>query len=213
MNRDSLKCCLIAFTLLSLICSCTRGDEQGSLFQDDFGNRRSGWGADQSEKFERGYEDGAYFILLNEPNWFTWAHPGQQFDDVNVEVDVHLASGLQDSHFGILCRHVDLDNFYYFAVSADGYYAIFRRVDGSDLEILTGDGGQMTPSAAIKTGGQENHLLAVCQEDELSLYANGQLLETITDDALVRGDVGIGAGSGAEGDVRVQFDDFSVTEP
>jgi hypothetical protein len=208
-----LTCCLLVFALLLSLCGCAPGDDQGSLFQDDFGDRRSGWGEDQRETFERGYEDGKYVIKLHEPNWFAWAYPGERFDDVSVDVDVRLVSGSQDSHFGVMCRHETLDNFYYFAISADGYYAIFRRVDGGDMESLTGDGNQMVPSAAIKTGEQDNHLLAVCQGDQLSLYANGQLLETVTDDTHARGDVGIGVGSGAAGDVRVQFDDLVVARP
>ena len=208
-----LKSCSIVLAILLLACGCTGGDDQGLLFQDDFNNPGSGWGADQHEKSERGYEEGEYFIQLHEPNWFVWAYPDEQFEDVSVEVDAYLASGSQDSHFGLLCRHVDEDNFYYFAISADGYYAIFRRVDGGDLEILTGDGSGMTPSPNIRIGEQTNRVLAVCRGDELSLYVNGELLETVSDDAHAQGDVGIGAGSGPEGNVRVQFDDFIVTRP
>ena len=208
-----LKGCLVVLGVLLLACGCTGGDDQESLFQDGFDNPRSGWGEDQCEEFERGYEDGEYSVVLHEPNWFAWTYPGEQFDSVSVEVDVYLASGSQDSHFGVLCRHVDVENFYYFAISADGYYAIFRRVDGGDLEILTGDGNGMAPSLAIRTGEQANRILAVCQGDELSLYVNGELLEAVSDDVHTQGDVGIGAGSGSEGDIRVQFDDFVVTRP
>jgi hypothetical protein len=203
----------IVLALLLLACGCTRGYDQGPLFQDDFDNPRSGWGADQRERFERGYENGEYSIELHAPNWFTWAYPDQAFDDVSVEVDAYLASGSQDSHFGVLCRHVDLNSFYYFAISADGYYAIFRRVDGGDLEVLTGDGSGMVPSAVIKTGEQTNHILAVCQGDELSLYVNGELVEAVTDDTLPQGNVGIGAGSSSDGNVRIQFDNFVVSSP
>ena len=206
--------CLIVFVLLSLLltCSCARGSD-GSLFQDDFDNPRSGWGAEQGERFERGYEEGEYFIQLHEPNWFAWAHPGERFDDVSVEVDVYLASGSQDSHFGVLCRHVDQDNFYYLAISADGYYAIFRRVDGGVLEVLTGDGSGMTYSPAVRTDRQTNRVVAVCQADELALYVHGELLEAVIDGTYPSGDVGIGAGTGAQGDVRAQFDNFLVTRP
>jgi hypothetical protein len=132
---------------------------------------------------------------------------------VSVEVDIYLASGSQASHFGVLCRYKDQDNFYYLAISADGYYAIFRRVDGGDLEVLTGDGSGMAYSPAIKTGGQTNRILAVCQGSELALHVNGALLAAVTDDAYASGDVGIGAGSGPQGDFRVQFDNFLVTRP
>ena len=52
MNRGGwrLARCLIALALLSLLCGCTQSDDQGSLFQDDFGDQRSGWGEDRREK-------------------------------------------------------------------------------------------------------------------------------------------------------------------
>ncbi|RLC99730.1 MAG: hypothetical protein DRI77_02065 [Chloroflexi bacterium] len=206
------KGCLIGLVLL-LVCGCTSGGSGKPLFQDDFDDASSGWGADERQEFDRGYEAGDYFIELYESNWLAWACPGQRFDDVSVEVQVSLISGLQDGHFGVLCRHIDLDNFYYFAISADGYYAIFRRVDGGDLEPLTGDGEGMVYSSAIKTGEQSNDIRAVCQGDELSFYINGELLETVSDDSHARGDVGIGAGSGSAGGGRVQFDNFVVTKP
>jgi hypothetical protein len=78
---------------------------------------------------------------------------------------------------------------------------------------LTGDGSGMSPASAIRTGGRTNHVVAVCQGDELSLYVNGELLETVTDDTHKRGDVGLGAGAGPEGNTRVQFDNFLVSRP
>jgi len=213
MKERRLRGCLVVVALLLLAGGCTRGSDQSVLSQDDFSSPGSGWGKDMRERFERGYEEGEYFIKLEGPHWFAWAHPGRQFDDVSVEVDVYLASGSQDGHFGVLCRHVNLGDFYYFAISPDGYYAIFRRVDSGDLEVLTGDGGGMTFSPAIRTGGQTNHVLAVCQGSELKLYVNGELLEAVTDDTYTRGDVGVGAGSGREGGVLVRFDNFLVTRP
>jgi hypothetical protein len=214
MKRSCLRLgdCLTVLALLVLACGCTRRDES-ALFQDDFDNPGSGWGADRRERFERGYEGGEYFVHLYESDWFAWAYPGKRFDDVSVEVDVYLASGSQDSHFGILCRHMDPGNFYYLAISADGCYAIFRRVDGGDLDVLTAGGHGMAPAPAIRTGRQPNHILAVCQGSELSLYVNGEHLETVTDDAHTQGDVGIGAGSGLEGDVLARFDNFLVIRP
>jgi len=203
---------LWALLVLSLlVCGCSAGSSQGLPFQDNFDDPNGGWGVDQRPEFGRGYEEGGYFIALHQPNWFAWTYPGMQLDDVSVEVDVFPVSDSQDSHFGVLCRHADVDNFYYFAISADGYYAIFRRVGGGDLEVLTGDGSGMIFSSAIRTGGQANRVLAVCQGDELSLYVNGELLETVTDDVHTRGDIGLGAGSGPTGGARIRFDNFSAT--
>ena len=204
---------LIVLALLFLGCGCTVDEDQSPLFRDEFDNEDSGWSTDRSAAFECGYDEGEYFVRLHEPGWFTWAYPGEQFDDASVEVDAYLASGSQDNHFGVLCRHMDVDNFYYFAISADGYYAIFRRAGSGDLDILTGDGSGMISSSAIRMGERTNHVAAVCSGDELSLYVNGELLETVTDDTHTRGNVGIGAGSGPERDVHIRFDNFVVTNP
>jgi len=212
-NRRRLTDCLAVLALLVLAGGCVRGGDSEVLLRDDFGNPRSGWGADQREQFERGYDEGEYFIELHAPNWFAWTYPGERFDDVSVETDAYLASGPPNGHFGVICRHVDPGNFYYFAISADGYYAIFRRTDGGNLEVLTADGKGMAPSSSIKTDGQPNHVLVTCQGSELGLSVNGELLETVTDEAHTRGDVGVGAGSGPAGDALVRFDDFLVTRP
>lgn len=205
--------CLIVFTVLSLASGCAANEDQGPLLQEDFDSQNGSWGSGQWGEFDRGYEEGEYFIQLHEPNWLAWVYPGKQLEDVSVELDAYLASGPQDGHFGALCRYADEDNFYYFGISWDGYYAIFRRVDGGDLEVLTGEGIGMMPSSVIKTGGEVNHVSAVCQGNELSLYVNGELLDTVIDDAHSRGDVGLGAGSGPNGGARVRFDNFVVTKP
>ena len=204
------RCLIIAAALSLLLCGCECAVE-GPLFQDGFEDPGSGWGSDQRDGFDRGYDEGVYFFNLRASNWLAWASPGKDFDDVSVEVSARVASGAQDGHYGVLCRYKDADNFYYFAVSADGYYAIFRRDEG-DMEMLT-PGGGMLSSPHIKTGKQVNRVLGVCKGDELSLYVNGQWLATVTDNVHTRGDVGLGAGSGPSGGTRIVFDDFVVTAP
>jgi hypothetical protein len=203
---------MIVLTLSLLLCGCTC-DVQEALFQDDFENVSSGWGSDRRDGFDRGYDEGVYFFDLWASNWLAWASSGNKgFENVSIEVDARVASGAQDGHYGVLCRYEDAESFYYFAVSADGYYAIFRREE-SGLKILTGDGSGMLPSAHIKTGKQVNHVLGVCDGDELSLYVNGQFLESVTDETYTQGDVGVGASSGPGGTARIVFDNFVVTAP
>jgi hypothetical protein len=197
--------------LILVLSGCARDSRQGVLFQDSFDNPRSGWGADQRDQFERGYQNGEYFIELRTPNWFAWARQGDKFADVSVEVDARLVAGAPDGHFGVLCRYVDADNFYYFAVSADGYYAIFRRA-GRTVRILTGEGSGMLPSPAIRAG-ERNHIRAVCRGNSLSLYVNGEVVATVSDSTFTRGYVGLGAGSGLGGNTLIKFDDFVVTAP
>jgi hypothetical protein len=202
---------MIVLALSLLLCGCAC-DGQGALFEDAFEDAGSGWGTDQRDGFDRGYGEDVYFFDLRASNWLAWAHPGQRFGDVSIEVDARVASGARDGHYGVLCRYQDADGFYYLAVSADGYYAIFRRAEGG-MKILTGDGSGMLPSPHIKTGTQVNRVLGVCDGDELSLYVNGQWLATVTDDEYAQGDVGLAASSGPGGGTRIVFDNFVVTAP
>jgi hypothetical protein len=213
IHSRRLKSCAILLFLSLLIYGCSMGGDIGSAFRDGFEDPRSGWGTDQRREFDRGYTGEEYFVDLHAPNWFAWAKPGASFDDVVVEVDAYLASGPSDSHFGVLCRYVDESNFYYLAISPDGYYAIFRRLAGGRPDVLTGDGSGMVFSPAVRTGGQVNRIKAVCQGDELSLSVNGEPLDTVTDDAHLGGDVGLAAGTGFEGNARFHFDEFSALKP
>ena len=81
------------------------------------------------------------------------------------------------------------------------------------MEIITDEDDGMVFSPVIRTGGQTNRIQAVCQGNELSLYVNDELLETVTDDTHSQGGVGLGAGSGSAGDARIQFDNFGATRP
>jgi len=200
---------LVLLLTLAAVAGCGGGDE-GPLLADRFANPDSGWGSDSQEAFDRGYQDGEYFIEVYEPNWFVWAHPGERFDDVVMEVEARRVSGFPNGHFGLLCRYRRPDDFYYFAITDDGYYAILRVEDG-EPEVLTGDG--FLPSPAIRTDGETNSIRAICRGDELSLYVNGEEIATVRDDTLQRGDVGLAAGSGPDGSIRVHFDNLVVTLP
>lgn len=209
INRLLPLLALLALFGLPLISGC-RVDGRGPSFRDRFNNPESGWGSDSQEAFERGYQDGEYYIEVYEPNWFVWASPGRRFDDLVVEAYARLVSGSPEGHFGLLCRYRNPADFYYFAVTDDGYYAILRVQDGV-AEVLTGAG--FLPSPAIQTGGAVNHIRALCQGEQLILTVNDQEVATVTDDTFRRGDVGLGVGSGPVGAIRVHFDDLLVLVP
>jgi len=201
---------LALFLLLALLSGCRRAEEGTLLFRDRFGNENGGWGSESQSTFDRGYQRGEYFIEVYEPDWLAWARPHERFTDVDIEVEAHQVAGSPDGHFGALCRFRAPDDFYYFAVSDDGYYAIMR-VENGEAEVLTGDG--MLPSAAIQTGGAVNVIRAVCMREQLTLYVNDEQVASVTDDAFQRGDVGLGVGAGPAGAIRVHFDNFTVAAP
>ncbi len=199
---------LLLVLALILLTAC-RGTSSGILFYDRFGNPDSGWGSESRESYDRGYQDGEYFIEVYEPDWFVWAGPGKRFGDAEVMVDARRVSGT-GGHFGLICRYRAPANFYYFAVTDDGYYAIMRVRD-SHPKILSGAG--FLPSPDIPTGAAVYHLRAVCQGERLQLFVDGRLIASVADETFNQGDVGLGVGSGPDSPLRVHFDNFKVTAP
>ncbi|MDF1512935.1 MAG: hypothetical protein P1S60_03900 [Anaerolineae bacterium] len=178
-------------------------------FTDDFSDPASGWGAASHETYVRGYQQGEYLIQIDVPQWFVWATAGYNYTDVQIDAAVRTAGQL-DNHYGLICRY-DEQNFYYFAVSADGYYGIFRHEADGTMHVLTGK--DMLFSPLINREGNGNALRIICQGSTLSLYFNDTILAEVEDDALAKGDIGMAAGSVTASSTSIWFDDFEVNKP
>ncbi|MBN1875742.1 MAG: hypothetical protein JXA33_16070 [Anaerolineae bacterium] len=191
---------------MCLLVGCTAAS---GAFTDDFSDPASGWGASSHETYVRGYQQGQYLIQIDVPDWFVWATGGHLYDDVAIEVTTR-SDQIPDNHYGLVCRYED-GNFYYFAISADGYYGIFRHSSAGEIEPLTGRA--MLRSSLIRTGGVENQLMAVCSGEVLAFYVNGEQVARISDTTLTRGDIGMAAGTMKLGRTIVWFDNLEVREP
>jgi hypothetical protein len=181
------------------------------LYQDNFSDANSGWpSASDADKSASYSADGQYLLTVMAAQQDVWAHPGQNFTDVSVEVDAVKTGGPDNNSFGLVCRFVDNDNFYYFLVSSDGYQVI-GKYEAGESKFISSE--QMQPSSAITSGSSTNHLRADCDGSTLTLYANGQQIATVTDSSFTSGDVGVIVGTFEEGNVSISFDNFVVYEP
>jgi UDP-N-acetylmuramyl pentapeptide synthase len=72
---------------------------------------------------------------------------------------------------------------------------------------------QMGFSEAILRGDQANEILALCQGDQLVLYANDTKLLQVTDDTFSYGDVGLIAGNLSTPGTDILFNYFIVLKP
>jgi hypothetical protein len=218
--QQTLKLIAIFLTLSLLSYACqmlpTSGDPSqvssgGILFQDNFADPNSGWDdLPDSNKGALEYQDGKYRIYNALPYQMLWASPGLQFGDVHVEVDATQGEGPLDDNFGIICRSIDKDNFYFFTISADGYYGIGKVKKG--IQQLLGMPA-MPPSEVIRQGMATNHLRADCIGNELSFYVNDVPLSKVQDVDFPNGGVGLLAGTFATPGVEVYFDNLKVYKP
>ena len=179
-------------------------------FSDDFSDPNSGWDRVNNADYITDYQDGAYRIWVRQPSYDNWANPGLDAGDVILEVDTSWAEGPFDNDFGVICRYQNTNNFYFAIISSDGYAAIVHLNAGS-YDILGAE--NMEAYSAIRQGDALNHLRFDCVGDTLTLYTNGELLISVNDSALSRGDVGLIAGTFDQGGVDILFDNFVVYLP
>jgi hypothetical protein len=180
------------------------------LFQDDFSDPNSGWDRYEDSTYVSDYFDGRYTIGVFAADMDAWANPGLDFGDVRMDVEARKDAGPDDNAFGLLCRYQDLQNFYFFLVSSDGYAGIGISKEGR-RKLISGD--TMLPSEAVVQGEATNNLRAECDEYALRLFVNGELVVEAQAAEWSSGDVGLIAGTYASPGVVVSFDSFSVRNP
>jgi hypothetical protein len=181
-----------------------------ALYHEDFSNPRSGWPQATSSTSSLGYQAGAYRMVVKAPLSDLQAVSGQSYGDVRIEVDATRQAGPVYNRFGLVCRFEDLNDFYFFAVSSDGYYAIGKIKNG--VTSLLGQ-EMMAYSASILQGGEPKHIRFDCIGNTLKGYVNGQTLAITEDADFFSGDAGLMSGSYNDGGVDISFDNFVVYKP
>jgi hypothetical protein len=206
-----MKRLLLILLLASQLTACTAEPKTGDvLLVDDFSNPGSGFTRQSDADAILDYVDGQYQIQLFTPNLNVWGVTEQKITDSAIEVNARTTGGSENNLYGVLCRREDDSNFYFFAISADGYYAIGKLKEG---EITLLGTAVFEKAAAIKTGTEQNHLRAECNGPSLTLIANGTPLLQTTDGDFTEGTVGLIVGTFDDPETEVRFDDLLVLTP
>lgn len=182
-----------------------------TLFFDDFSDPSSGWDTVDNSNYYADYYENAYRITVNTDLSDSWANPGSNvFGDVHIEAQATKNGGPDYNDFGLICRYQDADRFYYAVISSDGYFGILKVTPDSTTQLGYSD---LQASTSINTGETSNQIRLDCVGDQLSLYVNGQLLETEMDSSYTEGNVGLIAGTYDDPGTDILFDNFTVLKP
>jgi hypothetical protein len=127
---------------------------------------------------------------------------------VSIQVDAYKSGGPDDNLFGLICRLVDEDNYYFLVIGSDGYFGIGKSWYG-ELSFIDANVDTYY-SDFINQGRTNNNIRAECVGDQLSLYANGTLLVTVQDATFSEGGVGLVAGTNEQYGVNILFDNFQA---
>jgi len=183
------------------------------ILQDDFSSADTTWGAIDDENSLVQLDNGALRMIISKRNWFVWSSPNTiAYRDVHLETTAINNDTDQYTVFGLFCnQQTDGQSFYYFGVSPSGQYAI-ARVDSGVLDNFLTNNDQWGFSSLIPQNASSYRVAADCGNGVLTLYVNGQKIDSVTDSTYTSGRAGVVIWS-AEQATRtdVSFDDFLLT--
>jgi hypothetical protein len=217
MNHKASRV-FLAVTVLamaSLACNALSGlGGDRPLLEDNFsGSRNWGVGTDADSSVEYA-NDGLRMQVFRE-NYIVWSNPGDtSYENIRVEVTVKNNNTDSTTAFGIICHQQSpiTDSYYYLVITPAGEYAIAKAsLAASDVFLTNND--QWGYSDAIAQNADSYKVGADCGNGRLTLYVDGQQIDSVADSTYTSGGVGLQIWSG-EGDSTwdVTFDDFVVTK-
>jgi len=182
------------------------------LYQDNLLDSNSGWVHRQTASSNMDYVGGGYHINITTTDLMAVSIAQHSFQsDVSIEVDAAKTAGPDDNYIGVICRYQDVDNFYFFAISSDGYAGI-AMFKAHAMSILSGS--SFESSSAVNQGAATNHIRADCIGKALTLYVNGTQVSSITDSTFGSGgDVGLLARANGTSGVDILFSNLVVSKP
>lgn len=207
------------FLLLGLMvgvmgCAGTSSNTQDVLFTDAFIPGETGnWQTEGDELGTALIQNEQLVVALNTPDTIQFSTLQEPiFTDFSLEVDATLFEGAANGSYGVLFRMQESGGFYRFAVTGEGLYILERRnADGNWIRLTKG----WQPSPAIHQGvNQLNRLKVVASSSNILLFVNGQSLGQFTDtQGYIQGQIGLSAGTFAQPNLTITFDNVTIRKP
>lgn len=94
-----------------------------------------------NEVLAQGSASGLALALANDSDWTK---------DQIVEADITGANSNSDSWVGLVARYIDANNFYYLAVRDDLTYRVYKRLNGTDTQLLQGNWVRKQPVTHVR---------------------------------------------------------------
>jgi len=161
-------------------------------------------GAREHERAKYYFEGGEYHILVKGEPWIGAFGIPEDFADFALEADARFVDGPASWSYGFMFRYQDGSNTYRYMVSHKGEYTLGKLAGGSWTTLAK------SSSPHIITGTGTNHLRVVCRGSEITLYANGHHLASMTDQSFSAGKPGVYAVSSSQPNVHIAFDNLKV---
>lgn len=214
-NRFKIVVALVLLAVAALACGLPAiPGLNGPLLDENFDGFSQTWGTGTDEQSSVEYTDGGLRFIVNETLFYVWSNPNDEdYSNVHIEVTAKNNSSDPNTAFGIMCNQgVPDSNMYYFAITANGEYAIAKGAVAMEDVFLTNN-DLWGESELIAKNADSYRIGADCGNGTLTLYVDGQKIDSVQDSSYSSGMVALFAWSHeVEDGTDVTFDDFVVTK-
>ena len=180
-----------------------------NIISDSFASPNTGWYRGISENGVTDYINGAY-IFQAIPAYGHYSVTKQpSLKDSVVSVDAESLQNPTTGGFGLICRASN-NSYYGFEVSQDGYYAIWKRVDGHTYFLTYWNDSPLLP-----VNGKKIRMTLSCKGDEITAAVDGNVLTSLQDidSNIMEGENGLFVNTYEKGNITVSFDNYEVGQP
>lgn len=184
-----------------------------TLLSDDFSQTEAVWGTLTDSDSSVEYDGETLRMKMSVDNWFVWSTPNNEnYENIHIEVTVVNNDGAPNTAFGILCNQQEADeSYYYMGFTPSGEYAIGKSETG-ETDIFLTNNDQWAVSDVVPQNASSYRVGADCGNGALTLYVNGQVIDSVIDNSYTSGGVGLFVWSGFEAaSADVTFDDFIIS--
>ena len=182
------------------------------ILSDDFSSSSWGTGTDADSAVE--YVGGALNFDVYTDNYFVWSTPDDEvYSDVHLEVTAINNDTDSTTALGFICNKSTGNDFYYFAFTPAGQYAIALASEG-ELDVFLTNNDEWADSDLITVSAPSYRVGADCGNGRLALYVDGVEIASVSDSTYTSGRVALLVWSGEDVglNTNVSFDDFEMTE-
>ena len=183
------------------------------VLTDSFDTNDNDWLAESSDDE---YSFMNYEVVDGKYRWDTEAHQSfigwvrsdmEPLTDFYLSVEIRQVEGPDTADYGVLFREDEDSNFYYFAVSEQGAYALYIYFNGWDTLIDWTNTDLIHP-------GEPNRITVIASGPQFIFFINDQYLTEFTDDQIPEGITALAVELSEEGDQAVfEFDNFELRKP
>jgi len=179
------------------------------LFSDDFSDESSGWVTSDDADGRVAYVNECFYIKdYTYPEAANYGNCQRYFTDFVLEVETWLVGGTDNNWHSVICRLQDIDNYYDFGISADGYYDILKFDNENRISLVP-----PTYTSYINQGVDAVNIIYIeCIGNTLSLSVNGHELANVTDNTFSGGDIALAATAIDGTFTEVAFDNIVVSD-